>query len=108
MPRRKGEGNEGSPVPGPGNPEFFSFWENRIASRPKADWTAVDGRWVCAAAAALGLHGGAIRLGYTRDGGAYAIGVYLNDDHKTHYLQPDSSIEEFLSQLVDALSSLNE
>jgi hypothetical protein len=41
--------------------------------------------------------GGAIRLGYTRDGGAYAIGLYYGDDYSTQYIRPG---EDFVDRVL--------
>jgi len=66
-----------------------------------ADWASVDGGMVVRAVAALGAHGGAMRLGYTRDGGAYAIGIYDGDDKQTVYVSPNESVEEVLQEIID-------
>jgi hypothetical protein len=88
-----------------GQKEFVEWFKAKRQATVSADWSGVDGRWVCTAAAALGARGGALRLGYTRDGGAYAIGIYLGSESHTEYLPPDASVEEFLSQLIDSLAS---
>jgi len=67
-----------------------------------ADWAGVDHEAICAAIAALGSIGGALRFGYTRDGGAYAIGVYgLESKPITDYLRPGDDISAYLYELVD-------
>ena len=42
----------------------------------KADWIRADAAQLQETIAAVAKTGGALRLGYSRDGGAYAIGVY--------------------------------
>lgn len=72
-------------------------------NRDHADWTAVDGRWLAEAIAAVAARGGALRFGYTRDGGAYAVGVYGDGDKPyTDYIKPGESVEAYLEQLVYA------
>lgn len=67
---------------------------------PVADWAGVDGSLVCRAVAAIGVGGGALRLGYTRDGGAYAIGIYDGDNKSTVYVSPNEDIEETLREIA--------
>lgn len=66
-----------------------------------ADWAGCDGiilkRAICAAAAV----GGALRFGYSRDGGAYAIGVYGDGEPYTDFVKPAENIEDYLRTLVD-------
>jgi len=49
----------------------------------------------------VALAGGAIRLGYTRDGGAIAIGVYGDGDPYTVYVSPRDSLEDILRSVRD-------
>lgn len=74
----------------------------RVDAGP-ADWSSVDPRFIRDAIAAVSALGGALRFGYTSDGGAYAVGVY-GDGTKpyTEYIRPDESVEGFLEQLVYA------
>lgn len=79
----------------------------REAFKPKAstsgiaDWAGVDGGLVVRAVAAIGVSGGALRLGYTRDGGAYAVGIYDGDDKQTIYVSPNDSVEEVLREIAE-------
>lgn len=45
---------------------------------------------------AVTSRGGAIRFGYTRDGGAYACGFYYGSESVTKYCRPSENLEEFL------------
>ena len=68
-----------------------------------ADWAGIDAEAIRAAIAALGSIGGALRLGYTRDGGAYAVGVYgLETKPYTDYLRPGDDVQAYLYGLADA------
>lgn len=70
--------------------------------RESADWSSVDPEAIRTAISALGSIGGAIRYGYTRDGGAYAIGIYgLETLPYTEYLRPGDDIQAYLYQLAD-------
>ena len=66
-----------------------------------ADWSGVDATKLAKAAAAICKHGGAIRLGYTRDGGAYAIGIYGDGEPFTEYVPPSDDVDAYLQGLID-------
>lgn len=69
-----------------------------------ADWASVDAEKVIRAIAAVGAAGGAIRFGYTRDGGAYAIGIMGDGDPYTEYLRPSDDVGEYLDVLIEQWS----
>lgn len=46
--------------------------------------------------------GGAVRVGYTRDGGALALGVYLGDDYATEYIRPHEDLSAALLEIAEA------
>ena len=64
-----------------------------------ADWGSVDAQKLVRAIAIASKQGGALRLGYTRDGGAYAIGVYAGSNYFTDYIRPTEDIEDYLDEL---------
>lgn len=66
-----------------------------------ADYASADGGLVTAAINAVASRGGAVRFGFTRDGGAYAIGVYMDGDSFTDYVKPSEDIDEYLRQFID-------
>lgn len=66
-----------------------------------ADFGSVDADLLRRAIATVSLSGGALRFGYTRDGGAYAIGVYSDGNHETDFLRPSDSIEDYLRGLIE-------
>ncbi len=66
----------------------------------QADWGNVDAKKVLEAIGAAASKSGALRFGYTRDGGAYAIGVYAGSDYFTDYVRPDEDIEVYLQELT--------
>lgn len=77
---------------------------DRIGSRRSsgtADWSGVDGPKLLQAVAAIAVTGGAIRLGYTRDGGAYALGIYGDGDPYTVYATPDEGVEGILDDIIE-------
>jgi hypothetical protein len=70
-------------------------------SGKSADWTECDGDVLRKAIAAIAKMGGAVRLGYTRDGGAYAVGIYGDGDPFTEYIPPSDDITEFMKGLIE-------
>lgn len=60
---------------------------------------------LCALAAVLMEQDGALRIGFTRDGGALALGVYQGEDYATEYVRPaeefGKAIEEIAAAWID-------
>lgn len=67
------------------------------ASYDAADWGAI-----IALVGALAENQGALRLGLTRDGGAFALGIYLGDDYATEYVKPAEDFETALDEIAAA------
>lgn len=66
----------------------------------KADWSTVDMTQLWETISKVTAGGGAIRFGYTADGGAYAIGVYGDGAQPyTEYVRPQENIERVLAEL---------
>lgn len=66
----------------------------------KADWGAADSTKVIAAICAVTKHGFAIRFGYTRDGGAFALGIVGDGDPFTEFVRPTEDIDLFLDGIA--------
>lgn len=66
-----------------------------------ADWAGVDGSLIAKAVAAMAANGGALRFGYTRDGGAYSVGFYGDGEPFTEYVSPGDDVEEFLRGVIE-------
>lgn len=64
------------------------------------DWRTVPAEkllhliWIVAAV------GGAVRVGATRDGGAMAVGYYLEGDSWTEYVRPSEDIEGYFETAI--------
>ena len=67
-----------------------------------ADWTIVDPKRFVELVAVASAKGAALRFGYTRDGGAYSVGVYVGGDYFTDYLRPDEDIDEYVKALLES------
>lgn len=65
-----------------------------------ADWGSVDAKVLLRAVEIASKKSGALRLGYTRDGGAFAIGVYAGATYFTDYVRPNEDIEQYLLDLT--------
>lgn len=62
-----------------------------------ADWAAADHELLGGVVAAVTANGGAIRFGYSRDGGAYALGIYGDGKPFTEYLGATADVNEWLA-----------
>lgn len=66
-----------------------------------ADWANADATLLLQLVCDVAVEGGAVRYGYTRDGGAYSIGLYLGDNSKTYYCNEVEGINEKLTELIE-------
>lgn len=71
------------------------------------DWTGIDGQKLIRAVAAAARCGGAIRCGYSRDGGVYSIGVYGDGDPYTEYCRTAGELEEILEAIVELFDDMD-
>lgn len=71
-----------------------------------ADWKYIPADVVLSSIATAASRGGALRFGYTRDGGAYAVGVYGLGEYYTAYLRPGDDVPAFLRELEQAFADL--
>lgn len=66
----------------------------------EADWATVDMAQIQETIVKVTKVGGAIRFGYTADGGAYALGIYGDGAAPyTEYVRPGEDIEAILADL---------
>ena len=66
-----------------------------------ADWTGANAGLVLQLVCFVAHQGGAVRFGYTRDGGAYSVGIYMGEDSKTYYGNEGDGIDELLTELIE-------
>lgn len=66
-----------------------------------ADWMNADPTLMLELVNVIANEGGAVRYGYTRDGGAYSIGIYLGDQSKTYYCNEAEGINETVRELIE-------
>jgi len=66
----------------------------------EASWLSANAITVLQAIEAVSKAGGALRFGLTRDGGAYAIGIYENGQAHTEYLRPGDDLSTFFAEVA--------
>lgn len=71
-----------------------------------ADYERADAALVKRAIVNAAQSGGALRFGYTGDGGAYAIGIYGDDKPYTHYVSPHEDIDITLQDICDLFEAI--
>jgi hypothetical protein len=80
---------------------------NRLERRKRrgtsetADWSSASSSLVVAAIRAVAARGGALRFGYTRDFGAFAVGIYDGEESTTEYIRPSENIDFYLQGLAE-------
>jgi len=72
---------------------------NRQPSEP-ADWGTVTPEVIHTLVASVTAIGGAVRFGYSRDGGAYSIGILGDGEPYTEYFRPNDDIDARLLQMA--------
>jgi hypothetical protein len=91
-----------STVNSPGNSDGVKPKRAVIFSREPANWETVPADAIRDCIVQISSIGGAVRFGYSRDGGAYSIGVYgLDTKPFTDYLRPGDDVPAYLDTLAD-------
>lgn len=90
--------------------EYKSVFGNRAgshsASNSTADWAEANPEKVRELILAATSRGGAVRFGYTRDGGAYALGLYYGGQAETKYCRPVEDLDAFLDEWTEVYTAL--
>jgi hypothetical protein len=73
----------------------------RRQSKGVADWGGVGDGILRKLIETVTLDGGAIRFGYSRDGGAYCVGVYGDGKPYTEFLPATGDIDEWLAGFTE-------
>lgn len=68
------------------------------------DWKACDAELVLEAITRCSFEGGALRFGYTRDGGAYAVGVMGDGEPYTLYATNTEELENLLKAIINGFT----
>jgi hypothetical protein len=71
-----------------------------------ADWSSADATAIREAIVSAAATGGAVRFGYSRDGGAYAIGIYGDGEPYTEFVKPAEDIDITLVYIRELFESI--
>lgn len=74
---------------------------NSATHANSADWSEVDAELIRKVVAAVAKDDGAIRFGYSRDGGAFGVGIYGDGEPFTEYIPVTGDIEGHLRELIE-------
>lgn len=66
-----------------------------------ADWKEASPDKIAKAIVAICSHGYAVRFGYTKDGGAFAIGFLGDGEPFTEFIRPTEDIDLYLDSLAE-------
>jgi len=69
-----------------------------------ADWASASPTIIRDVIAAVAKDGSAIRFGYSRDGGAFAIGLYEGGESYTVWCKPGEDIDAKLQDILEAFT----
>lgn len=70
-------------------------------SSDAAEWGDANAEAILTLISAVAKHGFAIRFGYTRDGGAFAIGIVGDGEPFTEYCRPNEDIDQFVAGFIE-------
>jgi len=72
----------------------------RRVGEPTLDYADIDAATLVRLICRVAARQGAVRYGYTRDGSAFSVGLYLGEDSKTYYANT-------IQEMVDLMEYLN-
>lgn len=70
------------------------------------DWGEADPVLLAGVVVSVTRHGGLASFGYTRDGGAGTLTVFLDNERSTEYFKPTEDCDAKLAQVVDYFANL--
>lgn len=70
------------------------------ATRPAVEVEQIDPVALLAALASITVDNGALRIGLSRDGGAFAFGIYGDGEPYTEYVGATEDVNEYLRELA--------
>lgn len=73
----------------------------------KADWGGCAPERLQGVVVAIGRMGGAATFGYSRDGGAYGLTLYLDGEREQLWFNGDADLDEELQLVIDHLTALD-
>lgn len=72
-----------------------------------ADWGTVSPEWLQGVIVGITALGGAVIFGLSRDQGAYAVTLLLDDAKTTLWFNGDADLDEALEGVVDTLDGMS-
>lgn len=78
------------------------------AQRTSVDILGIDGDNFLKCLEAACSIGGALRLGLSRDGGAYAVGIYGDGDPYTEYVGAGEDVNQYFANLTEYFHELRD
>lgn len=85
---------------------FGNARRDAAPSGGNTDWTVANPQLLVKLIDAVTSRGGAVRFGYTRDGGAYALGLYYGGESTSEYCRPSEELDDFIQKWIDFYLSL--
>lgn len=70
------------------------------------DWGEADPVLIAGVVVSVTRHGGLASFGYTRDGGAGTLTVFLDNERSTEYFKPTEDCDQKLASVVDYFHNL--
>jgi len=70
-----------------------------------ADWGGCDPKWIAGVVVAATRLGGAVTFGFSRDGGAYSVAVWLDGERETLWFNGDSDLDAELEGVIAVLDT---
>lgn len=58
-----------------------------------ADWESANAEVLKSVIVAIAARGCAVRFGYSKDGGAYSVGIYEDTDKYTVWIRPNEELD---------------
>lgn len=80
---------------------------NGEAGGGEAEWESASPGHLCQLVYAASENGGAVRFGYSRDGGAYAVGLYADGETVTLYHPCTGDVDGWLQTLTSKVKDMH-
>ena len=82
------------------NPKERKSTRKRRQNDTTADWGGIDEKRIRQVVSAVSKGGGAVRFGYSRDGGAYSVGIYGDGKPFTEFCPATGDVEGWLEGIA--------
>lgn len=79
-------------------------WVNSKGGAVQADWRTADSEMLLAAICAVSSEGGALRFGYSKDGGAYNVAVYDGGEITNEYVGATEDVSVLLRRIYETFA----